>query len=119
MNFSWDSIFLCRSIVVTIPSITNSFNDLKVLCIASVLFLPLHINLHIKPSEENVRLDLISKNQDGRGMEVQSVLFNGKEIPYSHSNNELNISEKRLKFTYCFNQSYKDVDVCRMICDRI
>ena len=46
------------------------------------------INLHIKPSEENVRLDLISKNQDGRGMEVQSVLFNGKEIPYSHSNNE-------------------------------
>ena len=57
------------------------------------------INLHIKPSEENVRLDLISKNQDGRGMEVQSVLFNGKEIPYSHSNNELNISVKGITFS--------------------
>ena len=34
-------------------------------------------------------------------------------------NNELNISEKRLKFLYCYNLSYKDMDVCRMICDRI
>ena len=25
----------------------------------------------------------------------------------------------KLKFTYCFNQSYKDSDVCKMICDRI
>ena len=34
-------------------------------------------------------------------------------------NNELNISEKRLKFTYCFNKFYKDIDVCKMICDKI
>tara|TARA_B100000902_G_C27054029_1_gene785605 strand:- start:304 stop:618 length:315 start_codon:yes stop_codon:yes gene_type:complete len=25
----------------------------------------------------------------------------------------------KLKFTYCFNQSYKDSDVCKMICDKI
>ena len=57
------------------------------------------INLHIKPTEENVRLDLISKNEEGRGMEVHSVLFNGKEIPYSHLNNELNISVKDISFS--------------------
>ena len=57
------------------------------------------INIHIKPTEENVRLDLISKNQEGRGMEIQSVLFNGKEIPYSHSNNVLNISVKGISFS--------------------
>ena len=58
-----------------------------------------NINLHIKPTEENVRLDLTSKNQEGRGMEVHSVLFNGKEIPYSHINNVLNISVKNISFS--------------------
>ena len=58
-----------------------------------------NINLHIKPTEENVRLDLTSKNQEGRGMEVHSVLFNGKEIPYSHINNVLNISVKDISFS--------------------
>ena len=32
-----------------------------------------NINLHISPNEENIRLDLISINKEGRGMEVQSV----------------------------------------------
>ena len=50
------------------------------------------------------------------------MVFHGKtihDIIKNKLDNELNISEKRLKFTYCFNQSYKDMDVCRMICDRI
>ena len=32
---------------------------------------------------------------------------------------KLKMSENRLKFTYCYNQSYKDMDVCGMICDKI
>ena len=50
------------------------------------------------------------------------MVFHGKtihDIIKNKIDNELNISEKRLKFTYCYNQSYKDNDVCRMICDRI
>ena len=34
-----------------------------------------NINLHIEPSENNVRLDLISANNDGNGMVVHSVLL--------------------------------------------
>ena len=58
-----------------------------------------NINLHIKPSEDNVRLDLTSINKEGRGMEVHSVLFNGKQIPYSHKENVLNISVKGISFS--------------------
>ena len=50
------------------------------------------------------------------------MVFHGKtisDIIKNQIDNELNISEKRLKFLYCFNLSYKDMDVCRMICDRI
>ena len=50
------------------------------------------------------------------------MVFHGKtihDIIKNKLDNELNISEKRLKFTYCFDISYKDNDVCRMICDRI
>lgn len=28
-------------------------------------------------------------------------------------------SEQRLKFTYCFNQLFDDIDLCMMICDKI
>ena len=58
-----------------------------------------NINLHIEPSENNVRLDLISANNDGDGMVVHSVLFNGNKVPYSHKNNELNISTDGLKYS--------------------
>ena len=34
-------------------------------------------------------------------------------------NNELNISEKRLKFFYIYNRLFSDTDVCKMICDKI
>ena len=43
-------IFLCKSIVVATPSITNSFKDLWSLCIASSLSLPWHISLQIRLS---------------------------------------------------------------------
>jgi len=58
-----------------------------------------NINLHIEPSENNVRLDLISANNDGNGMVVHSVLFNGNKVPYTHKNNELNISTDGLKYS--------------------
>jgi len=58
-----------------------------------------NINLHIEPSENNVRLDLISANSDGNGMVVHSVLFNGNKVPYTHKNNELNISTDGLKYS--------------------
>ena len=58
-----------------------------------------NINLHIEPSENNVRLDLISANSDGNGMVVHSVLFNGYKVPYTHKNNELNISTDGLKYS--------------------
>ena len=28
-------------------------------------------------------------------------------------------NNQKLKFTYCFNQLFNDMDVCKMICDRI
>ena len=28
-------------------------------------------------------------------------------------------NEKKIKFLYCFNQLYNDMDICRLICDRI
>ena len=28
-------------------------------------------------------------------------------------------SELKLKFLYCYNQKFNDIDVCRLICDRI
>ena len=34
-------------------------------------------------------------------------------------NYDLQKSEKRIKFLYCFNQLYDNIDVCKMICDRI
>ena len=58
-----------------------------------------NINLHIEPSENNVRLDLISANNDGNGMVVHSVLFNGNKVPYTHKKNELNISTDGLKYS--------------------
>ena len=40
-------------------------------------------------------------------------IIKNKMIVQEYKNN------KKLKFTYCFNQSYKDSDVCKMICDYI
>ena len=58
-----------------------------------------NIKLNIKPSEKNVRLDLISQNNSGNGMAVKKVLFNGNEISYSHLNDEININTENVKYS--------------------
>ena len=58
-----------------------------------------NIKLSIKPNEDNVRFDLISKNKEGKGMSVEDILFNGKEIPYSHVDNVINIDTKGIVYS--------------------
>ena len=58
-----------------------------------------NIKLSIKPNEDNVRFDLISKNKEGKGMSVEYILFNGKEIPYSHVDNVINIDTKGIVYS--------------------
>ena len=58
-----------------------------------------NIKLSIKPNEDNVRLDLISKNKEGKGMSVENILFNGKEIPYSHVDNVINIDTRGIVYS--------------------
>tara|TARA_Y100000746_G_scaffold220127_1_gene218340 strand:- start:3120 stop:4757 length:1638 start_codon:yes stop_codon:yes gene_type:complete len=58
-----------------------------------------NIKLSIKPNEDNVRFDLISKNKEGKGMSVEDILFNGKEIPYSHVDNVINIDTRGIVYS--------------------
>ena len=58
-----------------------------------------NIKLNIKPSEKNVRLDLISQSNSGNGMAVEKILFNGNEISYSHLNDEININTENVKYS--------------------
>ena len=58
-----------------------------------------NIKLSIKPNEDNVRFDLISKNKEGKGMNVEDILFNGKEIPYSHVDNVINIDTRGIVYS--------------------
>ena len=51
-----------------------------------------NIKLHIEPSENNVRLDLVSKNDLGKEMIVKNILFNGAKVPYTHDKNIININ---------------------------
>ena len=57
-----------------------------------------NIKLNIKPSEKNVRLDLISKNSNGKWMVIEDVLFNEKSIKHNGrritNNNEINAIKK-------------------------
>ena len=49
-------------------------------------------------------------------------VFHGKliyEIIEKTINHQNHKNEKKLKFTYCFNQLFHDTDVCKMICDHI
>ena len=66
---------------------------------SDIIYGTANIKLSIKPNEDNVRLDLISKNKDGRGMSVESILFNGKEIPYTHVDNVININTRGISYT--------------------
>jgi aminopeptidase N len=57
-----------------------------------------NIKLHIKPGEKSVRLDLISKTKDMKGMSVDEVYFNDKEVPFTHLNNVLSINTDGFKY---------------------
>ena len=57
------------------------------------------IALNIKDSEDRVRLDLISRGKDGKGMEVKKVTFNGSEVSYSHDNDVLLIETGAFEYT--------------------
>ena len=65
----------------------------------NIIYGEANIRLNIKPSEKNVRLDLISQNNSGNGMAVEKILFNGNEISYSHLNDEININTENVKYS--------------------
>ena len=65
----------------------------------NIIYGEANISLNIKPSEKNVRLDLISQNNSGNGMAVEKILFNGNEISYSHVNDEININTENVKYS--------------------
>ena len=66
---------------------------------SDIIYGTANIKLSIKPNEDNVRLDLISKNKEGRGMSVESILFNGKEIQYTHVDNVINIDTRGIVYS--------------------
>ena len=50
------------------------------------------------------------------------MVFHGKtvcEIIEKTINYRKQKSEKKIKFLYCFNQLFNDIDVCQIICDKI
>ena len=50
------------------------------------------------------------------------MVFHGKtihDIIKKTINHKKHKNNKKLKFTYCFNQLFNDTDICKMICDRI
>jgi len=66
---------------------------------SDIIYGTANIKLSIRPNEDNVRLDLISKNKEGRGMSVESILFNGKEIQYTHVDNVINIDTRGIVYS--------------------
>ena len=66
---------------------------------SDIIYGTANIKLSTRPNEDNVRLDLISKNKEGRGMSVESILFNGKEIPYTHVDNVINIDTRGIVYS--------------------
>lgn len=70
---------------------------------SDIIYGSAEIALNIKDSEDRVRLDLISRGKDGKGMEVKKVTFNGSEVSYSHDNDVLLIE------TGAFEYSSRDI----------
>ena len=64
-----------------------------------VIYGSAQITLNIKESESRVRLDLVSQNQLGKGMEVHRVTFNGDEVAYTHEDNVLLIETGGLGYS--------------------
>ena len=66
---------------------------------SDIIYGSAEIALNIKDSEDRVRLDLISRGKDGKGMEVKKVTFNGSEVSYSHDNDVLLIETGAFEYT--------------------
>ena len=74
---------------------------------------------YIKKLISNLRRDNIIKREYSisgwnvfHGEELCSIIF---RIIYDESNK----AEKRIKFLYCYNQLFDELNICRMICDKI
>ena len=63
-----------------------------------VIYGEANIKLTIKPGEKQIRLDLISKTTDNKGMSVHEVMFNNKKISFSHVKNVLKINTEDFEY---------------------
>ena len=104
MKLHFRNIFLLLSIIISNNLISKDpypkNNNIDILNYSFELYLndtsdiiygEANIKLQIKPGEKFIRLDLISQTEDKKGMNVNSVLFNGEIVPFSHLNNVLKI----------------------------
>ena len=63
-----------------------------------VIYGEANIKLKVKPDEKQIRLDLISKTKENKGMSVHEVLFNNIKVSFSHEKNVLKISTYGLEY---------------------
>ncbi len=62
-----------------------------------VIYGEANIKLKVKPGEKQIRLDLISKTKENKGMSVHEILFNNKKVSFSHEKNVLRINTDGLE----------------------
>ena len=63
-----------------------------------VIYGEANIKLKVKPDEKQIRLDLISKTKENKGMSVHEVLFNNIKVSFSHEKNVLKINTDGLEY---------------------
>jgi len=63
-----------------------------------VIYGQANIKLKIKSGEKQIRLDLISKTKDNKGMSVHEVFFNNKKVSFSHEKNALIINTEGFEY---------------------
>ena len=63
-----------------------------------VIYGEANIKLKLKPDEKQIRLDLISKTKENKGMSVHEILFNNKKVSFSHEKNVLRINTDGLEY---------------------
>ena len=63
-----------------------------------VIYGEANIKLKVKPDEKQIRLDLISKTKENKGMSVHEVLFNNIKVSFSHEKNVLRINTNGLEY---------------------
>ena len=64
-----------------------------------VIYGEANIKLKVKPGEKQIRLDLISKTKENKGMSVHEILFNNKKVSFSHEKNVLRINTDGLEYS--------------------